>query len=185
IVADVIEDEYGDDVPVVDGAAGVNNGRREVAPTSAAARAAIAAPTHTEPEEPMASPPPKPRRRGRRLAITLFLLLALAGGGYGLWRWTQSQFFVGTSADRVAIYRGINASVGPVHLYRLASTSDLVVADLQPVARDKLADGSLTANSEQGARDIVDRLRRDNLLPEGPRPGPTPLPPPVPTPPHA
>src|SRR5262249_52549342 len=89
IVAGGLENEYGDDVPVVDGAAGVNNGRREVAPTSAAARAAIAAPTHTEPEEPMASPPPRPRRRGRRLTLTLFLLLVLAGGGFGLWRWTQ------------------------------------------------------------------------------------------------
>src|SRR5215468_4628823 len=105
IVADVIDDQYGDDVPVVDGAAGMNNGRREVAPTSAAARAAIAAPTHRKPEpEPMVSPPPRPRRRARRLALGAILLLVLAGGGYGLWRWTQTQFFVGVSSDRVAIY---------------------------------------------------------------------------------
>jgi protein phosphatase len=175
IVADVIDDQYGDDVPVVDGAAGMNNGRREVAPTSAAARAAIAAPTHRKPEpEPMASPPPRPRRRTRRVVLAAILLLALAGGGYGLWRWTQTQFFVGVSSDQVAIYQGINASVGPVHLYRLASASDLAVADLQQVARDKLDDGSLTANSKQGAESIVERLRRDNLLPECPRPSATP-----------
>jgi len=177
IVADVIDDRYGDDVPVVDGAAGMNNGRHEVAPTSAAARAAIAAPTHPKPEpEPMATPPPRPKRRARRLVLGAILLLALAGGAFGLWRWTQTQFFIGVSSDQVAIYQGINASVGPVHLYRLASTSDLGVADLQQVARDKLDDGSLTANSKQGAEDIVQRLRRDNLLPECPRPGATPSP---------
>jgi len=180
IVADVINDQYGDDVPVVDGAAGINNGRREVAPTSAAARAAIAAPANVKPDpEPMASPPPRPRHRIRRLALGLLALVVLSGGAYGLWRWTQTQFFVGVASDRVAVYRGINASVGPVHLYRLASTSDLVVADLQQVAQDKVTDGSLTATSQAAADQIVDRLRHDNLLPECPKPGATPSPTPA------
>ena len=177
IVADVIDDEFGDDVPVVDGAAGINNGRREVAPTSAAARAAIAAPTNVEPEpETMASPPPRPHRRLRRLAFALIVLIVLGGGAYGLWRWTQAQFFLGVATDKVAVYRGINASIGPVHLYRLASTSDLPLNDLQQVARDKVTDGSLTATSQADADQIVGRLRQENLLPECPKPGATPAP---------
>jgi protein phosphatase len=177
IVADVINDEYGDDVPVVDGAAGINNGRREVAPNSAAARAAIAAPTNVEPEaEAMASPPPRPRHRIRRLAFGLLALVVLGGGAYGMWRWTQAQFFVGVASDKVAVYRGINASLGPMHLYRLASTSDLPLTDLQQVARDKVTDGSLTATSQTAADQIVDRLRHENLLPECPKPGATPSP---------
>jgi serine/threonine protein phosphatase PrpC len=190
IVADVIDDEYGDDVPVVDGAAGLNNGRREVAPTSAAARAAIAAPTRTEPdrgqqdrsEDRMASPG-RPRRRRRRLVFALIVLLVLAGGGFGLWRWTQTQFFVGVSNDRVAVYQGINASFGPIHLYRLASTSGISVDDLEQVARDKVADGTLTASSQNAANDIVNRLQQDNLLPACPAPGASQTPKPTATPP--
>jgi PPM family protein phosphatase len=188
IVADVIDDEYGDDVPVVDGAAGLNNGRREVAPTSAAARAAIAAPTRKDSDrgeqdrgvDRMASPEPRKGRRRRRLAFTLIVLLLLAGGGFGLWRWTQTQFFVGVANDRVAVYQGINASFGPIHLYRLASTSSIAVNDLEQVARDKVNDGTLTASNETAANDIVDRLQQDNLLPPCPVPGSTPSPSPTP-----
>jgi PPM family protein phosphatase len=190
IVADVIDDEYGDDVPVVDGAAGLNNGRREVAPTSAAARAAIAAPTQKDADrggsdrldDRMASPGPRPRRRKRALVFGLIVLLLLAGGGFGLWRWTQTQFFVGVADDRVAVYQGINASFGPIHLYRLASTSGISVNDLEQVARDKVNDGTLTASSQNAANDIVNRLQQDNLLPACPTPAPTPSPTPTPKP---
>jgi PPM family protein phosphatase len=182
IVADVIDDDDGDDVPVVDGAAGLNNGRREVAPNSPAARAAIATPARPAPdrgdkdrgEDRMASPPP--RRRRRRLAFALVVLLVLAGGGFGLWRWTQTQFFVGVSDDKVAVYRGINASFGPIHLYRLATTSGVAVNDLEQVARDKVTDGTLTASSQDEANQIVTRLQNENLLPACPVPGSTPSP---------
>jgi protein phosphatase len=181
IVADVIDRDHGDDVPVVDGAAGVNNGRREVAPTSAAARAAIAAPMgpdddgeQPEPER-MASPPRRPRR-GRRLVIAALALVLLAAGGLGMWRWTQTQYFVGAVQDRVAVYRGINTALGPLHLYRVQWTSDLALTDLQQVARDKVSTGSLTAGSQAQADDIIVRLRRDQMLPECPSPAPTPSP---------
>jgi protein phosphatase len=188
IVADVIDDEYGDDVPVVDGAAGLNNGRHEVAPTSAAARAAIAAPARTEPdrgdrdrsEDRMASPG-RPRRRRRRAVFTLIVLIVLGASGFGLWRWTQTQFFVGVSNDRVAVYRGINASFGPIHLYRLASTSGIAVSDLEQVARDKVTDGTLTASNQDAANDIVNRLQHENLLPACPAPGASQTPKPSPT----
>ena len=175
IVADVIDRDFGDDVPVVDGAAGLNNGRREVAPTSAAARAAIAAPVSPnrdddEPEPAHMVSPPRRSRQVRWLALAALALVVLVGGGYGMWRWTQTQYFVGAIQDRVAVYRGINTNVGPLHLYRLQRTSDLALSDLQPVARDKVNDGSLTAGSQTQAEDIIVRLRRDQLLPECPPP---------------
>src|ERR687897_485420 len=46
-------------------------------------------------------------------------------GSYGLWRWTQAQYFVGAEGEQVAVYRGINTAVGPMHLYSLDGASDM------------------------------------------------------------
>ncbi|MBI1759209.1 MAG: serine/threonine-protein phosphatase [Actinobacteria bacterium] len=177
IVADVIDRAYGDDIPVVAGAAGLHNGRREVRPNSAAGRAAIAAPTSRQRAgsdvEPTATPPPRPRRTGRRLVFGFVALLMLAGAGYGVWQWIQSQYYVGAAGERVGVYRGINASVGPVHLFDLVDTSSLALADLQQLARDKVRDGSLTASSQAEASDIIGRLEQDQMLPECSEPTPS------------
>ena len=167
IVADVIDMEYGDDIPVVDGAAGINNGRREVAPTSAAARAAIAAPTNTPDDRPTdPEPAPRKRRRGLRLGLGIVLLLILGGVLYSGWRWTQTQYFVRADGDHVAVFRGVNTSLGPWHLYSLERASDLRLDDLQPVAREKVSSG-IGADSRTDADQIIDRLR-GQLLPECP-----------------
>ncbi|HSV67663.1 MAG TPA: PP2C family serine/threonine-protein phosphatase [Mycobacteriales bacterium] len=180
IVADVIDTEYGDDVPVMDGAAGLNNGRREVAPNSAAARAAIAAPVTKEKAEEkperMASPPPRPRRLARRLILGTLAAVVLGGGMYALWQWTQTQYFVGAAEDRVAVYQGINASIGPLHFYRLDYSSDLSMSDLEQVARDTVWGRGLTAGSQQQAEEIIGRLRREQLLPPCPLPAASPSP---------
>lgn len=170
IVADVIDRAYGDDIPVVAGAAGMNNGHAEIHPTSAAGRAAIAAPPQQprddEARDEVATPPP--RRRGRRLLVAVLALLLLGGAGYGAWWWVQSQYYVGASDDRVAVYRGVNASFGPVHLSSLVQTSSLALGDLQQVAQEKVREGSLTAGSRGEAEQIVQRLQTDQMLPECP-----------------
>ncbi|HEY7102999.1 MAG TPA: PP2C family serine/threonine-protein phosphatase, partial [Mycobacteriales bacterium] len=113
IVADVIDVPYGDDAPIMDGAVGGNRPHREPDHTTPASRAATLNP-RPEPEDTAPQPPARPRRRRMRLAIGLVgLLVLVAGAGYGLWRWTQAQYFVGAEGDQVAVYRGVNASVGP------------------------------------------------------------------------
>ena len=94
-------------------------------------------PTDTAPSEPV-----RPRRRRLRIAFLSVLVLALLGAGaYGLWRWTQAQYFVGAEGEQVAVYRGINTALGPMHLYSVVDTSPMRLDDLMQVARRQVQDG--------------------------------------------
>ncbi len=39
-------------------------------------------------------------------SVLVLLLILIAGGGYAAWRYTRSQYYVGTDAGQVVIYRG-------------------------------------------------------------------------------
>jgi protein phosphatase len=172
IVADVIDVPYGDDAPVMDGAAGGHRGHREPAPTTPAARAATLNP-RPEPEHPVADEPRRPGRRRLRLGLVLLLVVAVLGtGAYGLWRWTQTQYFVGAEGGQVAIYRGIKTAVGPVHLYSLVDTSDMRVQDLVQVAQQGVQ-GGITARDRADAERIITNLN-SQLKPPCPSMSPTP-----------
>jgi protein phosphatase len=173
IVADVIDVPYGDDAPVMDGAVGGNR-QRESNHTSPASRAATLNPRPT-PEDTVPDQPAKPRRRRLRPAFGIALLLiVIAAGGYGLWRWTQAQYFVGAEGEQVAVYRGINSSVGPVHLYSVVETNPMRLDDLVQVARRQVQDG-ISADNRGEADAIVARLSLQTK-PLCPTPTPTPVP---------
>jgi PPM family protein phosphatase len=179
IVADVIDVPYGDDAPVMDGAIGSNRGRREPDHTSPAARAATLNP-RPEAEDTVPEQPVRPRRRRLRLVLGLLaLVLVIVGGGYGLWHWTQAQYFVAADGDQVAIYRGINSSIGPLHLYSLVDTNPMRLDDLLQVPRRQVLDG-IPANNREKADEIIARLLRQQK-PLCPTPTPTPSPSPRPT----
>jgi serine/threonine protein phosphatase PrpC len=175
IVADVIDVPYGDDAPVMDGAVGGNRGQRESNHTSPASRAATLNP-RPAPEDTVPDPPARSRRSRLRPAFGLAVLLILVvGGGYGLWRWTQSQYFVGAEGDQVAVYRGINSSLGPVHLYSVVDTNPMRLDDLVQVARRQVQDG-IPADNRAQAEAIVARLNMQQkpLCPTAtPTPSPT------------
>ncbi|HEY6744981.1 MAG TPA: PP2C family serine/threonine-protein phosphatase [Mycobacteriales bacterium] len=172
IVADVIDVPYGDDAPVMDGAVGGNRGQRGSNHTSPASRAATLTP-RPEPEDTVPDPPARSRRRRLRPAFGLaLLLLVIAAGGYGLWRWTQAQYFVGAEGDHVAVYRGINSSVGPLHLYSVVETNPMRLDDLVQVARRQVQDGISADN--RGEADAI--LARLNLQQKQPCPTPSPTP---------
>lgn len=181
IVADVVDVDFGDDAPVVDGAAGGNRGQRQVHPNSAAARAALADPRRKEVDvaESVATPPKRRKRRLRTALILLGVLALLGGGAYGLWRWTQTQYFVAAKGDQVVIYKGVNTSLGPLRLYSVDETTSMRVADLQPVARNQVESG-ISADSKADARQILNNLAGERL-PPCPIPSPTPSPSPSPS----
>jgi PPM family protein phosphatase len=182
IVADVIDVPYGDDAPVMDGAVGGNRSQREPDHTTPASRAATLNP-RPEPQDTVPDhPPARPRRRRLRLALGLLaLLVVLGGGGYGLWSWTQAQYFVGADGDQVAVYRGINSSVGPVHLYSVLDTNPMRLDDLLQVARRQVQDG-IPADSRGDAEQIIARLlRQQKPLCSTATPSPTPKPSPTTT----
>jgi PPM family protein phosphatase len=160
IVADVIDVEYGDDAPVVDGAAGGNIGQREPSRDTPSGRAALASPR----SQPGAAEQPPGRHRSRRrrgFFLVTVLIIVVLGGLYGLYRWTQTQYFVGVAGDKVAVYRGINTAIGPIKLFSVVHTSDLWSIDLQQVARRQV-EGGIGAPSRAEADRILSNL--DNSL---------------------
>lgn len=46
------------------------------------------------------------------------------------YQWTQSHYFVGAENGTVAIYRGVQQDLGPIHLSSVFETTKISVADL-------------------------------------------------------
>ncbi|HST83877.1 MAG TPA: PP2C family serine/threonine-protein phosphatase [Kineosporiaceae bacterium] len=165
IVADIV-DAIGtptDTVPVVVGAASLQQQTRPLSGGSAAERAAeLTAPGAANGvHSPERSAPSRPAgRRVLRFGLaTLVIVGLLGGGGYGAYRWSQSQFFVGSSSGSVAIFHGLPQDLGPVTLSSVASVAaDVPLADLPPWTRNQVEQGIVT-DDEIAAEGVVDRLR--------------------------
>jgi len=196
IVADIV-DAAGtptDTVPVVVGAASLQQPARSGSGGSAAERAAeLTTPNGTAPrsengDDADDDAPAKTRSRtvrGLRIGLaTLVVIAVLGGGGYGAYRWSQGQFFVGSASGAVAIYRGLPQDLGPLSLSNVASVAaDVHVADLPPYTRN-LVNAGIVTNDKASAESLVNRLRGQAaacLAAANPTPSPTATPTPSPT----
>ena len=171
IVADVIEDTGGRGRldPVVDGAAGGYVGQRQVDPSSAAGRAALADPPPPPPPTP--TPPtgggPSARRRPlRTLLVAVAVLVVLVAGAVGTYIWALGHWFVGVDgtgeAEEVAVFRGLNVSVVGFDFFEMDDRTGLAVPDLTPAARSRVR-GGITADDAQDADRILSALRAQRL----------------------
>jgi len=116
------------------------------------------------PPVPAPAPPPS---RARALAWPR--LAAWVGGALGvlllafvgLRLYLDTQWFVGVSDGRVAIYRGIPAQVGGFELHRVVVETGIPAgaATALPLYRD-LKEG-ITADDREEAESIVEQIRRD------------------------
>lgn len=102
--------------------------------------------------------PPPTRSIWRRLLKVVaagLLLGAVAAGGWLGYRWTQEQYYVGVDDDgRIAVFRGIPQTVGPLVLSTVEESSATEAADLPEYFQDRLAD-TIPADDLQDARDRV------------------------------
>jgi len=173
IVADVVEADYGDDLPVIGGAfvdAETPGPPRSDSPAERAAAIDKAAAAVKEPD-------PEPARRWARrhvrgLIVSAGTLVVIVAAGVIGYSWTQSQFFVGADGDQVAVFRGVDSSFGPLKFFGVETHTDLRVADLTQSARSQVASG-ITASSRSDADKIVQRLRAEQLPPCSSDPGST------------
>jgi serine/threonine protein phosphatase PrpC len=176
IVADVVEEADGDDLPVIGGAVLDPAGATHPETSSPASRAAKIG----RDEQPVAAYTEAGQRR--RFAVWLLAIAILLGGAVGGYFWTQTQYFVGRDGSEVAVFRGVNAQFGPISLNSVLENSDLRVDDLTQAARTQVVNG-IEARDRADAEQIVTRLNRD-LKPLCPAatpsatatPGPTPKP---------
>ncbi len=206
IVADVVDVDFGDDAPIVGGAAG--DGMEAPQPNSSASRASATTLPRPEPKSisaPVTDPRTRRRTRRRRAAAVLALLVLGVGGAVGGYLWVFRQYYVSAQADgRVAVFRGVTGEALGVPLHTVAETScrpnaqnceEITLSDLKPAVRGEVERGITQVGGLQGARETINRLRTEQLLPpcaaagpgtvSGRLPGirpPAPSPSPVPSP---
>ncbi|PWW61981.1 PP2C family protein-serine/threonine phosphatase [Actinokineospora spheciospongiae] len=177
IIADVVDIDYGDNNPIVGGAAG-NGSDERPPPDSPASRAgAITAPRpaprpQAQPEPP--DPKIKKRKRLRALLVLLLVALLLGAGAVGVRYWVNTQYFIGEGgAGEVAIFQGIQGSVLGLSLNSQVQGScgpedpvpcdRLYVDDLNSIGQDVVRSGRNTADNLSDAREKLSQLRTNRL----------------------
>jgi protein phosphatase len=114
--------------------------------------------------EPFAArrPPSRSAGHGRRLGIGAGIVVTLGVLAFvGLRLYLDSQWFVGVSDGRVAIFRGVPAEVGGVALHSVVVETSIPAEEATaiPLYRD-LGDG-ITAADREAADAIVEQIRDD------------------------
>ncbi|WIY04380.1 protein phosphatase 2C domain-containing protein [Amycolatopsis mongoliensis] len=198
IIADVVDVDFGEDAPIVGGAAGDGSDELHQGDSPAArARALTQPPQQPRPElpQPREDPKAKRRKRFRWLAGALVVLVVLAAAAIATRYFVLSQYYVGEGADQeVVIYRGVPGSILGIdlHTYEQGScppnqvcTDKLRVNQLQEDARLAVQNG-VKKDSLDDARKYIDDFlqlhkRLNNCAPAGGQPSPTPTPTATPT----
>ncbi|WP_158879803.1 PP2C family protein-serine/threonine phosphatase [Amycolatopsis anabasis] len=176
IVADVVDVDFGEDAPIVGGAAGDGSDEQHQGDSPAArARALTAPPPAPRPEQIEPQPDPKAKRRKRfRWLVGIFLaLVVLAAAGITTRYFVLSQYYVGKGAnDEVVVFRGVPGSILGIDLHQQAEGScapgmtlckPLLVSQLQETARTAVGNGVKRDDLNQ-ARDYISTLRKNNVL---------------------
>ncbi|MCE0761855.1 protein phosphatase 2C domain-containing protein [Pseudonocardia kujensis] len=187
IVADVLDVDYGDDAPIIGGAAGDGSDDGIAGADTAASRASATTLPRALPRRVEPATAPRPDRPHRRTAVRVGiavagLLVLLAVGGWLARSWVLQQYYVGTEAQQVVIYQGVRGSVLGVPLQTVAERTDITLSDLPEDARSTVAAGIPASDGLDSARGTVARLHQ-RMLPVCPveQPAtPTPAAPPAP-----
>ncbi|NUT97773.1 MAG: serine/threonine-protein phosphatase [Saccharothrix sp.] len=178
VIADVVDIDFGEDAPIVGGAAG-DGSEDPPPPDSPASRASSITgprpiPQRVEPPQ----PPPQRRSRGGRikaLLLVLFVLLLLVAAGLGTRWYVLRQYYVGAAPDgQVSIFRGVTGSIFGFDLHSLVEGScspgaqacePITVDDLKVATRDVVRNGITDVDGLEGAREAIRRLRTEQMLP--------------------
>lgn len=94
----------------------------------------------------------------RQSVVAVLVLALLIASAVAVYQWTQRQYFVAADDGMVAIFQGVQAQVPFVTLNHVEQPTNIAVATLPPLARQKVADG-IEATSRTDAVETVDRLR--------------------------
>jgi PPM family protein phosphatase len=106
------------------------------------------------------------RRRGawlgRATVIALGVGVLVALVGVGGWFLVSQQYYVGLDGDQVVIYRGVDASVGPIELARITERTQLGVDEVPAWYRAALEDGVTAADINDARRIVANAPRRQD-----------------------
>jgi protein phosphatase len=179
IIADVVDVDFGDDAPIVGGAAG-DGSDEGPPPDSPASRARALNPVQPQQRKELAQPePPKKKRKLlRTLVIAGIVLVVLAGGALLTRYFVLRQYFVSVSpTGEVGVFQGVRGSFLGVSLNREIEGSCppntpgcqmITINDLKQGIRGTVSSGIIGLQSKQQAEQVIERLRTDQVLPECP-----------------
>ncbi|MCS0601749.1 Stp1/IreP family PP2C-type Ser/Thr phosphatase [Streptomyces sp. LP11] len=103
----------------------------------------------------------KPRKGRGWLKGSLYGVLALAvigGGLYGGYRWTQTQYYVGTQDEHVALYRGISQDLAWVSLSKVEKDHPEIELKYLPPYQQKQVKNTIAAGGLQQAQTKIEAL---------------------------
>ncbi|GAA2316030.1 Stp1/IreP family PP2C-type Ser/Thr phosphatase [Streptomyces kunmingensis] len=103
----------------------------------------------------------KPRRGRKWVKRSLYTVLALAvigGGLYGGYRWTQTQYFVGSNDEHVALYRGINQDLAWVSLSKVEKDHPEIELKYLPPYQKKQVEATIAEGDLAAAQDKIVEL---------------------------
>ena len=180
IIADVVDVDFGEDAPIVGGAAGDGSDERHQGDSPAARARALTQPPpppRVELPQPQEDPKAKRRKRFRWLAGALVVLVVLAAAAIATRYFVLSQYYVGQGPDdEVVIYRGVPGSILGIdlHTYEQGScppnqvcTDKLRVSQLQEDARLAVENGVKKDSLDDARKYIDDFLQLHKRLGNG------------------
>ncbi|MET9620186.1 Stp1/IreP family PP2C-type Ser/Thr phosphatase [Streptomyces sp. NPDC006464] len=103
----------------------------------------------------------KPRTGRRWLKRSFFLLLAVAvigGGLYGGYRWTQTQYYVGSKDQHVALYRGISQDLAWVSLSEVEKDHPEIELKYLPAYQRKQVEETIAGGNLPKAQTKIQEL---------------------------
>ncbi|WP_329119976.1 Stp1/IreP family PP2C-type Ser/Thr phosphatase [Streptomyces sp. NBC_01465] len=103
----------------------------------------------------------KPSRGRKWLKRSLYgvLVLAVIGGGlYGGYRWTQTQYYVGSNNENVALYRGISQDLAWVSLSEVEKDHPEIELKYLPPYQRKQVEDTITESSLGKANQKITEL---------------------------
>jgi serine/threonine protein phosphatase PrpC len=100
------------------------------------------------------------KRRGTWLAAVALLIGALVGAALLGYRYTQTRYYVGFDGDRVAVYQGVQGTVGPITLSHVVQVTDVTRTELSTFTRSQIAE-TISASSREAADTVVENARDD------------------------
>ncbi|PAZ09349.1 protein phosphatase [Streptomyces sp. SA15] len=103
----------------------------------------------------------KPRKGRKWLKRSFYTALALAvvgGGLYGGWRWTQTQYYVGTNGEHVALYRGISQDLAWVSLSKVQKDHPEIELKYLPTYMQKQVKATIAEGGLKDAQSKISEL---------------------------
>jgi protein phosphatase len=102
--------------------------------------------------------PRKGRKWAKRSLYTVLVLAVVGGGLYGGWRWTQTQYYVGTKDEHVALYRGISQDLAWVSLSKVEKDHPEIELKYLPPYQQKQVKNTIAEGGLSDAQSKIDEL---------------------------